>query len=166
MKQIPLTQNQVAFVDDEDFDKVSAHKWIAWKPIPNSTFYSTRRCPVLGHPIYMHRFILGLRKGDKTRVDHVDGNGLNNTRLNLRTCFHSQNLMNRGKTRANTSGFKGVFFHQLKPHHTPKWRSMIKPGNAKPIHLGCFDTREEAALAYNAAAVKYHGEFARLNSIP
>ncbi len=106
----------------------------------------------------MHRQILGLQFGDKREVDHIDGDGLNNTRANLRLCSSSQNKMNIGRRTDNKAGFKGVSWHNV----MNKWRARIKI-NGKEIRLGYFNTPVEAAEVYRHNASKYHGEFARLD---
>lgn len=101
---------------------------------------------------YLHKMIL------KTELkgDHKNGNKLDNRRDNIRPATNSQNMMNRGKTCANTSGYKGVFKNKS------LWMARIKV-DGKPIYLGSFTSREEAALYYDIAAKKHHGNFANLN---
>jgi hypothetical protein len=94
-------------------------------------------------------------------VDHRDGDGLNNQRENLRLCTHSQNMQNRRLQRNNRSGYKGVYWIKAQG----VWAARITV-NRVPINLGRFDTAEQAARAYDEAALKYHGEFARLNAYP
>jgi hypothetical protein len=95
------------------------------------------------------------------KVDHINGDGLDNQRCNLRLATHSENLRNRGYTKKNTSRYKGVTWY--KPYK--KWRAQIKTDH-KMKNLGYFDIPEEAAEAYNEAAKKYHGSFAWLNKLP
>lgn len=104
----------------------------------------------------MHRIILNPPRGMFS--DHIDGNPLNNQRENLRICNHNQNNFNVGIRKDNKSGFKGVRFRDN------RWTSRIRINN-KEYHLGSFLNKIEAAIAYNEAAIKYHGEFARLNII-
>ena len=93
-------------------------------------------------------------------IDHKDGDKLNNLDENLRICTSGQNKHNRGKNKNNTSGFKGVVWCKS----SKNWRSQIMINN-NPIHLGYFNSVYDAAFAYNIAALKHHGEFARLNDI-
>lgn len=102
----------------------------------------------------MHRLIIGAKRGQM--VDHKDGNGLNNTLSNLRLCSHIQNCMNSA-SRGNKTGYKGVTLL-----HSGKFVAGIKH-NGKTIHLGTFILVKDAALAYDDAARKYFGEFARTN---
>ena len=153
MKQIPLTQGMFALVDDEDFEYLNQWKWCVEKQ--RNKYYAARRGES-GQHLYMHRVILS----DKTQIDHEDGNGLNNQKYNLREATYKENGSNRAKQKNNTSGFKGVFSHR----NTKKWRAQIVV-NKKAIHLGYFTTAEEAAIAYNEAAIKYHGSFAKLNQV-
>ena len=104
--------------------------------------------------IKMHRLILGLTD-PRVHVDHIDGNGLNNRRENLRTCNRSENMSNRRKHKNNTSGYKGVCWD----NQHGRWRADIKL-NGKRKHLGLFTNPEEAYQAYCAAAIKMHGEYA------
>ena len=149
MKQIPLTKGKFALVDDEDFEFLSQWKWhyIAGG-------YACRK-PKSGM-IYMHRL---LTRATESHVDHKNGNKLDNRKENLRLCTVSQNLANQVKTRG-TSKYKGVRFD--KKHK--KWISAIG-FNSRPIQIGRFASEDEAAKAYNLAAVKYYGEFARLNQL-
>jgi len=159
MKKIKLTQGKFTLVDDEDYDDLSKHNWYVQKS--RNTFYAARRVKNSnGNPrlALMHREIMGSPFGKK--IDHIDEDGLNNQKQNLRICTNSQNQMNRGKTKVNTSGYKGVFWHEL----AKKWRAQISINNER-IYLGLFDDVSEAAKAYNEAAVKFHGEFARLNKV-
>jgi hypothetical protein len=93
-------------------------------------------------------------------TDHINGDGLDNRRDNLRVCNCAQNQRNRGKQNNNQSGLKGVSWHKK----GKKWITQLKL-NKKNIYLGLFKNKERAAVAYNEAATKYHGEFARLNEI-
>jgi len=148
-KSIPLTQGKMALVDDEDFDKLNQYKWCfdgqyAQSKIGNKT---TR----------MHRVIF-----DSPQVDHVDGDGLNNQRSNLRACNHTQNQMNSVKRKSLSiklsSKYKGVSWHK----QTEKWRARIQTSQGC-LYLGLFEVEEDAARAYDEAAKENFGEFARLN---
>lgn len=106
---------------------------------------------------------MGLIPGDRVQVDHVDGNGLNNCRSNLRLATQSENMWNRKKGKGQyTSQYKGVSIN--KSMKTRPWMARLKV-NGKPIYLGYYASEEEAALAYNEGTIKYHGKFARLNAI-
>ena len=99
-------------------------------------------------------------RNSEHEVDHRNGNKLDNRKSNLRICSRSENQMNRGKQKNNTSGFKGV--SQIKMNQ--KWVAYIKV-NYKRIYIGCFLKKVDAARAYNMAALKYHGEFGLLNKV-
>lgn len=150
MKEIPLTQGKVALVDDEDFSRVSALKWYAWRG-QDGNWYARASA----NSKYMHRFV---RADIRGMVDHRDGNGLNNQKQNLREATDSQNQANRRKRRPTSSQFKGVNWHE----GTQKWRAQIKL-LGKSRHLGLFLTESGAARAYNDAARLIFGEFASLN---
>jgi hypothetical protein len=157
MKEIPLTKGQVAFVDDEDHEWLSRYKWHAMRS--GNAWYARRAfiSPDGTHIcVLMHREVLGL--GKSMHTDHVDGNGLNNTRANLRPCSRSENMRNRRSHTEATSKFKGVSWCK----DASMWRAQIVVDH-KRIHLGRFDNEVEAARVYDAAALQYFGEFARPN---
>jgi len=154
MKEINLSQGKVAFVDDEDYDKLIKFKWFAHKH--RNTYYA--RCNNRGNPIKMHRLILEITDPDIT-IDHKDLNGLNNQKYNLRKCSNSQNQANRPKRKFSKSKFKGVTTSPVKIN---KWKAQIKK-NGKVMGLGSYKTEEDAAKAYDKAALEIHGEFANLN---
>lgn len=156
-KRIPLTQGKVALVSDHRFEYLSQWKWTAIQA-RDDKWYAMR---VEGHPvqrgILMHRAIMGVTD-PKVEIDHRDHNGLNNTDENLRACTRAQNFWNKGITKRNSTGFKGVSRFAA----TGKFRAQIST-NKKTIHLGYFDTAEAAAREYDRAAKQLHGEFAYLN---
>jgi len=155
-RQIPLTQGKFAIVDDEDYKWLSQQKW--YYSLDKRTGYALRKIIVNGKHTSqrMHRAILGLKRGEIT--DHVNRNGLDNRRCNLRKCTQSQNNRNSRKNRNNTSGYIGVSWNKEKG----RWSAYIKC-NTKQIHLGYFDDLEQAAQAYDIAALELHGAFATLN---
>lgn len=162
MKQIPLTQNQVAIVDDSDYDELSKYRWFADKQ-RGGNFYAARKSPMKNGSrfrILMHRQILRLKKGDNREGDHRNHNTLDNCRSNLRACSHSQNMGNRLGSLNKTSKFKGVHFEKDRK----KWCASICL-NKKMKNLGRFIEEKHAALVYNKAAKKYFGDFAYLNVI-
>jgi len=155
-KQIQLTKGYHATVDDEDFDWLMQHSW--WvKDTDAHVCYAGSW--IKGKNIGMHRLILqrhGLLK-DGLVIDHIDGDGLNNQKANLRTCTRAENMRNRRGPFKN--GYLGIC--RTKSKKNP-WAARIGL-NGKLIHLGVFPTREEAARARDLASIKYHGEFAMLN---
>lgn len=162
MKTIPLTRGQVAIIDDEDFERANQNKWSANRSPNDNTWYAHKTVWVRGQKpthISLHRFIMNAPKG--TRVDHRDGNGLNNLRSNLRLCTHAQNLMNMRIH--NKHGLKGIAFIKKYPPHR-QWIAKIKTSQGLKT-IGTFPTAIEAAVAYNAMAIKHFGEFARLNPV-
>ena len=155
-KEIQLTQGKIAIVDDADFEYLNQYKWHIYKQNRNNFYARTivyenkKRIAIV-----MHRLLV---KCEGKIIDHISGDGLDNRRSNIRCCTRSQNPINRRININNLSGFKGVSWY--KP--AEKWRAQIQ---YKKIvyHLGCFEKRIDAARAYNQAAQKYHGEFAKLN---
>lgn len=160
--KIPLTQNKFTIIDDEDFPVVMNYKWYAKKVNKKNKYYVyTNGYNQLGNKkkLMIHRIIMNIQDPN-IKIDHINSNSLDNRQCNLRICGHSQNSRNRILNKNNTTGYKGIFYRKSKNW----WESHIKY-NTKKIHLGVFKTKEEAAEAYNQAAVKYFGEFANLNII-
>jgi hypothetical protein len=158
-REIPLTKGQIAYVSPRWFPALSMVRWYAlWDP-KNKRYYACRNIRLSSgvHTIsYMHREILRLAIGDPRQADHKNRQEtLNNTDENLRIVDISQQRMNRGAGRNNTSGFKGVSFSKA----TGKWRSAIGLRGTR-ICLGHFNTKEEAYAAYCEAARRLFGEFA------
>lgn len=156
MKYINITQGYKVIVDDEDYEHLNQWHW----QIAKQGEYASRRFwnreTKTYKTITMHRYIMNIPKGKD--VDHINGNGLDNRRSNLRLATRSENIRNSFKQSNNTSGFKGVTWHK----HIKKWQAQGYI-NYKHKFLGYFKTKEEAALAYNEFAKKCYGEFARLN---
>lgn len=153
MRKIVLTNGGFALVDDEDYEHIYRHKWRR-----DRDGYAVRTAPVDYGPktILMHRLILDAPRSSS--VDHVSGDRLDNRRSNLRLATNAQNSMNRLPYEGKTSRYKGVSWHR----RVKKWMAGITV-NGKGIYLGYFSEEEEAAKAYNNAATRYFGEFARIN---
>ena len=161
MIEIPLSQGKVALIDDADWEFVSGFKWYAFKD--KNTFYArtnVRRADGTRTTIKMHRLLLGLTD-PLVQADHIDGNGLNNRRSNLRACTNTENQWNTGAKINNTSGFKGVCWRA----DMGKWVAKIKV-NGKMKHIGLFTTPEAAHAAYCTAAAELHGEFVNIGKPP
>lgn len=167
MREIFLTQNQIALVDDEDCEWLMQWKWSAWKPF--QTYYAIRNKHKGEYKsiskrgiVRMHNAILeyhGIIIGEKEECDHINGNGLDNQKNNLRIVLQKHNSFNKGSYKNSFSEYKGVSWHKA----TNKWIAQIQVDLEK-IYLGVFKNEKEAARAYNEAALKYHGEYARLNA--
>lgn len=154
-KKIPLSRGLYAIVDAEDFDELMKFSWCA---VPSSKsggiFYAKRSSYNPKKTISMHRYILGLDKPTPP-IDHINGNGLDNRKLSLRTTPPGYNRQNAFKYRG-ASKFKGVY------RKKEKWASSVTM-DGKLNYLGVFDTELAAAKAYNAAAKKLNPSFFRLN---
>lgn len=157
MKKIPLTKGYIALVDDSFFEKISSHKWFF------QSGYAARSLCRKGvrSNWKMHWSVIGKPEVGMV-VDHINGNGLDNRLENLRFCTSSQNTKNQVKHCRNTSGYKGVVKYSGKK--SDRWTARISVNN-KIFRLGRFNSPKDAAKAYNEAAIKYHGEFANINSI-
>ena len=156
--------------DEKDREKVESHTWTIVNPRDN-TYYANTMIP---HPdggwsisskgkrrrrrtgLSLHRLIMDPPKN--MIVDHINHNGLDNRKENLRICTHKDNMRNRRKQKNNISGYKGVRYR--KKHK--KFVAQIKKYD-KQVHIGCYETIEEAAMAYDANARHYYGEYACLN---
>lgn len=160
MKQIPLSQGKFALVDDDDYDYLMQWKWhyTHYGYAARGQHGAGEKKKWVTRIVYMHRELMNTPKG--VFIDHADRNKLNNQKENLRVCTRHENNRNVSKPRNNTSGYKGVFWHK----RNGKWIAALT-FNRKGIHLGCFTDIHEAARAYNAAALKYHGEYAQLNEV-
>jgi hypothetical protein len=156
MKEIPLTQGKVAIVDDEDYERIARFEWRLLRKL-NGNFYAIRDDRESGATVYMHSAVIG--ENSKGSVDHIDHDGLNNQKSNLRLCTVAQNNQNRRKFSNNRTGFKGVSFSGRK--RLP-FRAQVRV-NGCSMFLGHYPSPEIAAVAYDAAALKYFGEFACLN---
>lgn len=156
VREISLSRGLVALVDDEDYERVSRHKWYAHAG-PN-TFYGRSKSPSAdGRPMLLHHFILGI--DGRVRIDHANGNGLDCQRSNMRPATRQQNAHNTCLRSDNKSGFKGVTWKKEKR----RWEANIRIPGGKQIYLGRFLKREHAALEYDRAARAYFGEFACVN---
>ena len=162
MKQIDISTlkypNTFTLVDDEDYQELNRHRWIPTKRA--SGVYVSRQEKLTGkrNTVCMSREVL---KPDREKmVDHINGNPLDNRKCNLRQCSNSQNQANSRIRIDNKSGYKGAYWRRKEK----KWCAAIKK-DGKVIYLGLFFCLIKAAKAYNEAAVKYHGEFARINII-
>lgn len=151
--RIPVSDGQFeAFVDEADAHLVAHCKWYIFKS--KNTFYAQN-----AKSDFMHRVVAGAHVGDGLRIDHRDGNGLNNTRHNIRVGSQSQNRANSRKHKKTSTSYKGV------SPNGKKWKAEC--GTRKDRHyLGLFATPELAAAAYNKKALEVFGPFACLNVIP
>jgi hypothetical protein len=151
--------NNIIYFDIEDYDKIMKHDWYVVKIANKFYVYTGIVNNKKNTTLKMHRLIMD--NPLNMDIDHINGNGLDNRKVNLRICSRAQNSRNQGIKKNNTSGYKGVSYRKDRK----KWRSYIVLNN-KQFNLGHHSTAIEAAKAYDNVAVKYHGEYARLNFAP
>lgn len=163
-RRIRLTRGLYAKVDPEDFEYLNQFKWYATSD-KNCNVYAERTVMRGGRKrnVLMHREIMRLRRGSggkkKLYVDHINGDGLDNRKANLRVVTPRQNAWNsRHGSGYGKSKYKGVWWDK----GAKKWCATIAVGGRRR-RLGRFDDEEEAAKAYDAAARRYCGEYAKLN---
>lgn len=152
MKTFYTACGQPFVVDDEDEPLALSLAWYARRGDQDNTTYV--QAAVEGQTVCLHREILGAP--DDMLVDHVNRDGLDNRRENLRLCSHSENQYNAKRRKDNTSGYKNVRYDKI----NRKWVARLQVAG-KPVHLGCFRTAEEANAAAIVGRLKYHGAFAR-----
>ena len=153
MKKIPLTQGHFALIDNMDWELLSKYKWIAQKHSRSETLLYVTTV-IKDKVIRMHRLVTRAKQGEI--VDHINGDGLDNRRKNLRFCTFSQNSANARLSKRNKTGFKGVCF-------MPKYQLYLAQMAGE--YLGLFKDPVEAAIAYNIKAKKKYGKFAYQNKI-
>jgi hypothetical protein len=153
----PKYGKHIVLIDDLDYNLIKDFKLSVAKR--KYTFYVTVSFGKISKQKLLHRYLLNLNNRNQM-VDHVNGNGLDNRRENLRIFKNNQNTRNAGKHKTNSSSkYKGVSWCNTRN----KWEANIKV-NYKKKFLGYFESEIEAAKKYNIAAIKYFGEFARINA--
>lgn len=160
VKEIPLSRGHVAIVSDEDYERTTSIKWYAEPKVSTSgrvQWYGRGRDRTNGRKlVYLHVFLTG--KTDGFEIDHIDANGLNCTRENMRLATPAENGRNKRVQHNSKSGFKGV----SRRTDTGKWRARVML-DGKVYALITTDDREFAARVYDVGAFYLHGTFARLN---
>lgn len=154
--RVALGYNKYALIDAEDAVLVIQYRWSALRVKDITYAATTVRDGKKTRTLYLHALLMN--PPDGMEPDHIDGDGLNNSRSNLRLSTHSQNCCNRRRRRGVKTPFKGVG----RQAGQKNWTARICV-NYRKIYLGQFPTAEEAARAYDRAALEHHGEFARLN---
>ena len=158
MKRIKLMNSKKHFtVSDEDYERVISHDWYLYQSfgVPSSSAWIYAYS--YGKKLRLTRFILN-ENDPKILIDHIDRNPLNNGRSNLRRSTNTENKRNSSKRNGCSSQFKGVSWYA----RIKRWQSQICVNNVH-IHLGFFNSEEEAGKAYDTAAEQYFGEFAVKN---
>jgi len=150
-RYIALTKGKFALVGVEDYESLSRHKWTT--QVAGNKFYAFRNCG--GACLLMHRQLMNPPKG--MIVDHIDGNGLNNRRENLRICTSAQNNRNRAP-RGKSSRYKGVSFDKERK----KWKASVWV-NGESVLIGRYEDQIEAARVRDRVAYDLDGQYAYLN---
>lgn len=148
-----LSTGDVLLYDEEDADMVNGRKWYVFNPAPNSFYVQDCKGRSL------HRILMNAPRG--MCVDHINGNGLDNRRSNLRLCTKRQNNLNSRLRSDNSSGFRGVSFYP----RDKTWRARVFSGN-KVVYQESFKSKEECAIAYDRAVLRIRQNdlsFVRLN---
>lgn len=158
VRVIVLSKGAEALVDEADYDRFFPHRWYLHGS--GKWAYAARNRPQgdpgPGRHIIMHREVCGAEPGQF--VDHINGNTLDNRRMNLRVCTNAENIRNMLPHDGGTSKFKGVYWLEARG----KWRAQIMH-DYKKLNLGNYESEEEAGRAYDQAAIRLFGQFARLN---
>lgn len=152
-KTIELTQSKFTLVDYEDYEYLSQFKWQFNKGYARRSWRKNNKI----FNMSMHRAIMN--PSEKEQIDHINGDKLDNRKENLRICTSTGNNRNVNSHKG-ISGYKGVHWYKK----VGKWAAFITI-NYKHKYLGSFNEKADAALAYNKAAKKYFGEFAKLNEL-
>lgn len=159
MKEIQLTKGYAAIVDDDDYEKVNQYKWYA--QTKRYVQYARRVAYKNGgqFTVSMHRFVMDCP--DDMQVDHINHNGLDNRKENLRICTNQENSRNMIKRKPTTLGLiKGVVISKC--IKSKPYKAHIRY-NGKTKDIGYFANVEDAAKAYDKKALEYFGQYAQLN---
>ena len=169
---VPVGKNRYAEIDAEDWEKVENYKWYLLRNPHSNIHYAHAFVYPNGKQkgFYMHRHVMGVTDR-RIHVDHANHDGLDNRKSNLRKATPTENMHNQRRLKPKKiSPYKGVYYNPYSTTNSRQYRRS-KPWDAricvskKAIYLGVFETKEEAAMAYNEAAIKYFGDFACLNEI-
>jgi hypothetical protein len=147
--------NHEVIIDYDDFEKIKNYRWHLHAHHSGEFYCST----FINRKIHKMQHLL-IKKQNSQQIDHINGNKLDNRKCNLRICTNKENAKNKKLNINNKTGYKGTHFDK----DSGKYLAQIVC-NYKRIYIGRYEKLIDAALAYNAAAIKYHGEFARLNEL-
>jgi len=162
MKKIAVGSGYFALVDDSDFEELDQYTWTSLRCYGGLVYATTKgayKGPGTPKVILMHRMIMSALRN--ITVDHVDGNGLNNTRGNLRLATMAEQQKNRKLNKNNKTGYKGV---HKKKNRSGRYAAETRL-NGQKYYIGTFNNARDAAVAYNAVTYLLHGKYASLNSI-
>jgi len=155
IKVIPVGKNDLAIIDHDDYERISKYSWFAKRG--RYTSYAGRRDHRGGRIFFLHREVIKFNSSDPV-IDHRNGNGLDNRKLNLRKAEDGINNFNSKIRCDNVSGYRGVSWKA----RVQKWCAQISI-NKRIIHCGYYSNIIDAAIAYDKAAIINRGEDARLN---
>jgi|SRR6185503_13729917 len=156
MASIPLSKGKTTILDDEDFLFAAGMQWNFANGYARTTVViNSKLATFKTKVIYLHRMLMGLTDGDKRRVDHINGDGLDNRRENLRLCTPTQNSMNARVGKRSKTGVRGVFLRKK----TGKWVATLTVNKCTWTRI--FNTFEEAVAARTEKEISAYGEFRR-----
>jgi hypothetical protein len=160
----PKYGEKIVLFDDEDYNLINNYKW--YINFVRGKFYviSVKRKNNVVSQYKIHRVILGVTNSN-IKIDHINNDGLDNRKINLRIATVAENSRNVGANKTSTTGYKGVYLYKNNNKNRGKYTATLRY-NSKKIFGGYFATAELAALKYNELSLKYHGNFAYLNIIP
>jgi hypothetical protein len=153
--EILLSRNKKTIIDIDDYDFVREFRWYAKED--NRTWYAIARFGQrYEKQVFMHKMLTGYKI-----TDHKNNDGLDNRRDNLREASNTESARNRRTPTNSKSKYKGVY--PIVDANTTYWCAHIKIGKNKRLFLGVYKDEETAAMAYDGAAIEFHGEFAKFN---
>ena len=158
---VPLSRGYETIIDAEDVRLICSDNWCVTGPGlqtgDGGCIYAMRIDTTSGKRVSLRLHRVIMNAPDNLQVDHINGNGLDNRKSNLRLVTHTQNMLNQRKAKDNTSGYKGVHWNKTRG----RWQATIQ-ANGKAKYLGLFDDPAEAHEAYVAASQKFHGPYGRI----
>ena len=159
MKKIKLTRGRFAIVDDDDYEMLKKHSWHCLEIHTEGKYYAGTTVRITKQKQYslkMHRYIMGLKRGDGKLIDHINNDGLDNRKKNLRIVSYSENNKNRSVGKNNTTGSKGIYLEK----QTGKYKVQIN-NNGIRHYLGKYSTIDEAKQVRALKEKELYGKYSR-----